>query len=345
MLAAHLPFKDSVALFLVLDISSAILPAVLPREHALPVHHVVFPLAFVLATIVPLVGALALHSIVDEGALELAPILPLKAPPPVLLPLRVLAFVDGAVRPVLLTLPMMLIVDPITLVIRTVVMEIGALAIRSVILPVAHVYITIAMDDTPEALLLILVKVAVIPGPIRPDLRSFAVAHGAGPLAGILHVALVDGLLACLHDKPVLADELIAELVVPLELGQIFQLLLHDRVLVVRHELAVLAGVVGRAQVLVRVHAQPIKQAHRHETSRVGLNQHDFADVGARVDTRGNVRVPCKKYLVRIVLSIGLLDVERVRQKCRGTDFVCVFTCATTFAVLSHDTTIYLSDN
>ena len=229
------------AFLLVFDVSSAVLSAVLPREHALPVHHVVFPLAFVLAAIVPLVSALALHAIVDEGAFELAAVLPLEATPPVLLALVVLAFVDCSVRPVLLPLPMVLIVDPIALVISTIVMEIGALAIRSVILPVAHVYISIAMDDTPETLLLVLVEVAVIPGAVWPNLRSFAVAHRASPLTGILHVALMDGLLSRLDCKTILVDELFAELIIPLELCQVFQLLLHDRVLIVRHVLAILA--------------------------------------------------------------------------------------------------------
>ena len=241
MLAIHLPFEDSMALLFVFDVSSAVLSAVLPREHALPVHHVVFPLAFVLAAIVPLIGALALHAIIDEGSFELTSVLPLEATPPVLLALVVLTFVDSAVRPVLLPLPMVLIINPITLVIRTIVMEIGALAIRSVILPVAHVYIAIAMDDTPETLLLVLVKVAVIPSAIRPNLRSFAMTHRAGPLTGILHIAFMDSLLPRLDRETIFVDQLFAELIVPLELCQVFQLLLHDRVLVVRHVLAVLA--------------------------------------------------------------------------------------------------------
>ena len=120
-------------------------------------------------------------------------------------------------------------------------MEVSALTIRSVIFPEADVDVSVTVDDAPETLLIVLVKVAVIPGPIGPNLRAFAVAHGAGPLASILYIALVDGLLSRLDDQSVLADQLFAKLVVPLELSQVLQLFLNDCVLVIRHILAVLA--------------------------------------------------------------------------------------------------------
>ena len=72
---------------------------------------------------------MALHAIVDEGAFKLAAILPFETAPSMLLPITVLTIVDGTVRPVLLALAVMLIVNPVSLIIGSVHVVIGTLAI------------------------------------------------------------------------------------------------------------------------------------------------------------------------------------------------------------------------
>ena len=52
-----LPMECSHALFLVIDIFSAVFPAIRPLEDALPLHLVVLPFSFVLTAVGPVVDA------------------------------------------------------------------------------------------------------------------------------------------------------------------------------------------------------------------------------------------------------------------------------------------------
>ena len=149
-------------------------------------HHIIFPLPLVLSLISPDVSATSLHAIVQELANKTAPVLPLKFTVAVLLATAVAADVDGAVRPALLALAVVFVVDPVTLIRGTIYVEVSSLPIRFVTLPVSDVDIAITMDDATKAFLLIMHKVAVIAGPIRPDLCPFAMTHATCPLARVL---------------------------------------------------------------------------------------------------------------------------------------------------------------
>ena len=89
------------------------------------------------------------------------------------------------------------------------------------------------MNDTPETLLMIQYEVAVVASAIRPDLCAFTMPHVSAPLTGILDLAFVHGLIAPLYLQILIAYQLLAILIVPLELSQVLKLLQHYRVLVV----------------------------------------------------------------------------------------------------------------
>ena len=69
------PSEDSLSFFLVVDVLSLVLAAILKRETPVPVHHVVSPIALILTAVNPCVGAGALHLVQNETALEGASIL------------------------------------------------------------------------------------------------------------------------------------------------------------------------------------------------------------------------------------------------------------------------------
>ena len=174
-----------------------------------------------------------MHLIVVKLALEVATILPLKQPLAVLFTSMVLTCVSGSVHPVLFTLAMMLIVQPLTFILSAVGMKVGPFTIGLVILPVAHVHVSIGVNDPTEALLPVVDKKAVVAGAVRPDLSATAVPNRARPLTRVLYV-IVDERLRPRHDaKPLPLEQLQAILIVPVELEQLLKLLLHNRVVVV----------------------------------------------------------------------------------------------------------------
>ena len=117
------------AFLLVFDEASDILSAILPGEEPVTILHVILPAADELVPIAPLVRALTLHAIIHKGPLESTAILPGEVALAVLLPVVVLAFVDGAIVPILLPCAVMLVIDPIPLIVCSIHVEIGTLTI------------------------------------------------------------------------------------------------------------------------------------------------------------------------------------------------------------------------
>ena len=91
-------------------------------------HHVVSPIALILTAINPCVGAGALHLVQNETALEGASILESQTASTVLLAILVLALVDGAILPGLLTRAIILVVFPFALVLGAVSVGVSSLS-------------------------------------------------------------------------------------------------------------------------------------------------------------------------------------------------------------------------
>lgn len=66
----NLPLKDTLALFLVVDVFASVDTVVFKSKHSEAVHHVVSPVTRVLSTVSPNVGSCSLHFIMHKVALK-----------------------------------------------------------------------------------------------------------------------------------------------------------------------------------------------------------------------------------------------------------------------------------
>ena len=173
--------------FFVVDVTTDILAPIFPSEDALAMHPVVLPLSDVLSSVRPLISTITLHLVLLESPDKVRAVLPAEPASAMLASIKVLALVDGPVRPDFFALAVVLIIQPVALVIRPISMVIGAFTVGHVVFPVADVVVAICVNQTPESFLLIVDKVAVVAGPIGPDLRTLAMAVFTSPLACVLY--------------------------------------------------------------------------------------------------------------------------------------------------------------
>ena len=102
-----------------------------------------------------------------------------------LLALEVLPVVLRAVGPGLHTLPVLLVIKPLTHVGSTIGMRVGTVTVSFVVTPLALVDVTVGMYEFTESVSLIGLPLAFIFGPVGPDLMSVAVLHPVKPLTGV----------------------------------------------------------------------------------------------------------------------------------------------------------------
>ena len=90
---------------------------------------VVLPLAVVLASVNPLVDTVTFHFVLDKVTLEGAPIRPNKLSMSMLLAMTVVTFKDCTVRPDFFAKAMVLVIDPIAIIVRTINVSVLSFAI------------------------------------------------------------------------------------------------------------------------------------------------------------------------------------------------------------------------
>mmetsp|Transcript_26046 Transcript_26046/g.32506 ORF Transcript_26046/g.32506 Transcript_26046/m.32506 type:complete len:330 (-) Transcript_26046:138-1127(-) len=278
------PGKDSVAFSLIIDVFANVLAAVLPREVPLPMLLIVLPLAIVLPSVDPLVNAVAFHFILDELPAKLAAVGPVKVTFAMLLALPVVALEDGSVGPDFFSLPMVLVIDPESLVEGPINVRILAMAIATVLLPVAHVDVTVTVHDPPQPLLEVLYKIAFVAGAIWPDQRASAVALPIrSPLTRIAHLRRQSRFwLPLKHCLATCSYKLVTLRVVPNKGAESGKLFLDYQASVVG-SVARKVRRLSRSQKLRRVLEHVAHQALSQEPSRASLQVHHFGYVHTRV--------------------------------------------------------------
>lgn len=166
---------------------------------------------------------------------------------------------------------MMLVVEPFTLVVRSVHMHVFALAISPVVLPIAYVDISISMDDATKALLHVIHEITVIPCPIRPNLSSPSMTLTLTvPFSFILYFGEQKHLIFELDFLTALLDHAFTELIIPFELPKLFDFHIDDLTLVVCRKFAILRRVFV-SQVKRRVFNNAFYKFHCEKTSRTCL--------------------------------------------------------------------------
>ena len=91
------------------------------------------------------------------------------------LSIAILAFIAGIVRPDFFAVTMLLVLIPEALVARTIRVMIISETMRLVILPLTVIYVAIRMNKPAAAVCLVSFPVALVQGPIDPDLNALSV--------------------------------------------------------------------------------------------------------------------------------------------------------------------------
>ena len=167
-----------------------------------------------------------------------------------LLTITVLAFVHCSIRPEFLAHTMMLVIYPVSLVVRTIDMEVGTLAIWFVVLPIAKIDVTIWVYYASKALLFVIYEITVVAGTIRPYLDTTTMALITIPFTSILYFRWQLGLLARLECVSQIPKLLITEFIIPFKGLELFEFLLNDYIWIIRADK--FAGL-GWAQVFLGV--------------------------------------------------------------------------------------------
>ena len=109
-------------------------------------HFVVKPLTLVLLAVGPDISAASTNFVHFEITVVNRSICEGKLSFAVLFALKVLAFVNGTVRPSFDTKAMLLVVSPISLIASPVCVSVSSLAIGLIVLPLALVYVSVGME-------------------------------------------------------------------------------------------------------------------------------------------------------------------------------------------------------
>eukprot|EP00405_Crypthecodinium_cohnii_P019725 CAMPEP_0206478054 /NCGR_PEP_ID=MMETSP0324_2-20121206/35806_1 /ASSEMBLY_ACC=CAM_ASM_000836 /TAXON_ID=2866 /ORGANISM="Crypthecodinium cohnii, Strain Seligo" /LENGTH=117 /DNA_ID=CAMNT_0053954249 /DNA_START=477 /DNA_END=826 /DNA_ORIENTATION=+ len=87
----------------------------------------------------------------------------------------VVAFISGAIWPDFDTLAVLLVLSPLTLVLRAISMVVGALSVSLIVLPLSFVDVAIDMLEPAVACGFVELPLTVVLRSIRPDLHPLAV--------------------------------------------------------------------------------------------------------------------------------------------------------------------------
>lgn len=118
-----------------------------------------------------------------------------------LLSIAILALIAGIVRPYFLAVTMLLVLIPEALVARTIRVMIISETMRLVILPLTVIYVAIRMNQSAAAVCLISFPVALVQGPIDPDLNSLSIFP-----AELVPLSLILGPVVESHERSGHAD-------------------------------------------------------------------------------------------------------------------------------------------
>ena len=166
---------------------------------------------------------------------------------------------------------MVLVVEPVALVRCTVLMEVGTLTIRFVVLPESNIDIAICMNDSTEAFLPIIDKVAIVARAIRPHLSSTSMAYRAGPFTCVTNAVLDLDHVLCDDSQPFPPEQIITVRIVPFELLKLIQLHSDRFIIVVTFFGSLARFVPGIPDVKLGVLQNPSKSLLRKESASMSL--------------------------------------------------------------------------
>ena len=171
------PLKSAFSVFLPIFKVSFVPSAVIPLLHSLTFHvaHSKFPHVELLE-VSKEVLAVSLELAVNEVALVVAAVFPLELPFPILLSLEELSRVGGcSIVPRLAPLPVLHVIQPLSLVHRALRIDEHPVPICLVVFPLSFVDISIRMSHSSPTIGFVFAPAALVLGAVWPELDSNAV--------------------------------------------------------------------------------------------------------------------------------------------------------------------------
>ena len=174
-------------IFLIVLVHTLMTAAVWIAEHALTMHLVGMPRAFIDTTIAPCVAALTLDIVVLEVSEIIRTIAPSELAFSLFSAPDILTLVAGTVAPCFDSISMLLVIFPLTCVLRTVVVQVFSLSVSFIVAPIAHVDVTIGMDKSSDTVRLPVKPLTFIERTVKPykSASSHPHFHIGCPLTGI----------------------------------------------------------------------------------------------------------------------------------------------------------------
>lgn len=135
---------------------------------------------------------MTLDVIVLEFAEVTSTVAPFKLALALLAPSHVVTLVLGAVLPYLDAHSVLLVVLPVALVHLPIEVLVGATAVRFVVLPLTSIDVAVCMNEPPDSIGLPIGPLALVQGPVEPDLATTPDAdlQVCSPLALVYNAAL-----------------------------------------------------------------------------------------------------------------------------------------------------------
>jgi hypothetical protein len=156
------PGKRSCAMLLITHITALIATTIWPCEDSASMHLVVFPSANITASINPLVRARSFDVVLVEVSVVVGSIFPDKLALSGFHSIPHAALKHGAIRPLLDAMSMLTVLEPFTVIARTVLMNKKPLAMDHIIFPMPHIISPICVDMPPKA-----VRHSILPVPFK----------------------------------------------------------------------------------------------------------------------------------------------------------------------------------
>eukprot|EP00450_Noctiluca_scintillans_P015088 CAMPEP_0194514488 /NCGR_PEP_ID=MMETSP0253-20130528/46956_1 /TAXON_ID=2966 /ORGANISM="Noctiluca scintillans" /LENGTH=216 /DNA_ID=CAMNT_0039358151 /DNA_START=507 /DNA_END=1157 /DNA_ORIENTATION=+ len=169
-------------IFFVLSLVAA---SILPQKSPLAMHLVQLPMAAKGPAVSPTVEARTMNIVVLEVTIERRPIAPRKVTISRLAATLVLPSINGAIWPHLRPVPVLLVILPLTLVLRAILKDVDPVTVSLVDKPLPRVDAATYVEKFPFTMSLVISPLTVIFGAFRPYLHAMAMPTLAAPFTDV----------------------------------------------------------------------------------------------------------------------------------------------------------------
>ena len=161
----------AVTILLIHHKMTSVLPPIWPFQRAITMHGAFAPLALVLSSIAPSVFAIASQHVLYQLTNVAVPIFPLKLTLAMLLSFEVLSLIDRSIRERLIAISVLHVIFPATFILRSISMQVVALAIGLAVDPVHLLNIALCMYESTTPICFAILPMPLVDCAVWPRLH------------------------------------------------------------------------------------------------------------------------------------------------------------------------------